>query len=73
MPKGRDKVTIKIPRPMYDNLAQVIEGSGFGSVTEFIVYVLRDLIASRSVEREPSLTKDEIEIIKKRLKSLHYL
>lgn len=58
---------------MYDNLAQVIEGSGFGSVTEFIVYVLRDLIASRSVEREPSLTKDEIEIIKKRLKSLHYL
>ena len=73
MKKGRDKVTIKIPRPLYDNLAKIIEGSGFGSVTEFIVYVLRDLIASRSVEKEPSLDKEEIEMIKKRLKSLHYL
>ncbi len=73
MKKGRDKVTIKIPRPLYDNLSKVIKGSGFGSVTEFIVYVLRDLIASRSVEREPALTREEIEAIKKRLKSLHYL
>ncbi len=73
MKKGRDKVTIKIPRPLYDNLAKVIEGSGFGSVTEFVVYVLRDLIASRSVEKEPTLTREEIEAIKKRLKSLHYL
>jgi len=73
MAKGRDKVTIKIPRPLYDNLGKIIEGSGFGSVTEFIVYVLRDLIASRSVEKEPSLTREEIEAIKKRLKSLHYL
>jgi Arc/MetJ-type ribon-helix-helix transcriptional regulator len=73
MPKGRDKVTIKIPRPLYENLSKVIEGSGFGSVTEFIVYILRDLIASRSVEKEPALTREEIEAIKKRLKSLHYL
>jgi len=73
MAKGRDKVTIKIPRPLYDNLSRIIEGSGFGSVTEFIVYVLRDLIASRSVEKEPALTREEIEAIKKRLKSLHYL
>ena len=73
MANGRDKVTIKIPRPLYDNLSRIIEGSGFGSVTEFIVYVLRDLIASRSVEKEPALTREEIEAIKKRLKSLHYL
>ncbi len=73
MKKGRDKVTIKIPRPLYENLGKVIEGGGFGSVTEFIVHVLRDLVASRSVEKEPALTKEEIEMIKKRLKSLHYL
>jgi len=73
MGKGRDKVTIKIPRPLYDNLGKIIEGSGFGCVTEFIVYVLRDLIASKSVEKEPGLTREEIKLIKKRLKSLHYL
>jgi len=36
-------VTLKIPRPLYERLKQVIQGSGFHSVTEFAVYVLRDL------------------------------
>ena len=36
-------VTLKIPRPLYLRLKQIIEGSGFHSVTEFAVYVLRDL------------------------------
>ncbi len=69
----KNKVTLKIPRPLYENLGKVIEGSGFNSVTEFIVYVLRDLISSKSVKKEPSLAKEEIEMIKKRLKSLGYL
>jgi len=69
----KEKVTIKIPKPLYQNLSEIIEGSGFNSVTEFIVYVLRDLISSRTVQKEPSLSKKEIEIVKKRLKSLGYL
>jgi metal-responsive CopG/Arc/MetJ family transcriptional regulator len=73
MKKERAKVTIKIPRPLYDNLSKIIEESGFNSVTEFVVYILRDLISSRSVKMEPSLTKEEIEMVKKRLKSLGYL
>ena len=73
MKTEKDKVTIKIPRPIYENLGKIIEGSGFNSVTEFIVYVLRDLVSSRSVKREPSFTREEIEIVKKRLKSLGYL
>jgi Arc/MetJ-type ribon-helix-helix transcriptional regulator len=73
MKTEKDKVTIKIPRQLYENLGNIIEGGGFHSVTEFIVYVLRDLISSRSVKKEPSLTKEEIEIVKKRLKSLGYL
>jgi metal-responsive CopG/Arc/MetJ family transcriptional regulator len=66
-------VTIKIPRPLYENLSGIIEGSGFNSVTEFIVYVLRHLISSKSIKKEPSLSKREIEIVRKRLKSLGYL
>jgi metal-responsive CopG/Arc/MetJ family transcriptional regulator len=73
MKKGRDKVTIKIPRPLYDNLNQVIEGSGFNSVTEFVVYVLRDLLSSRTLRKEPALSAKEIEMVKNRLKSLGYL
>ena len=73
MEKGRDKVTLKIPRPLYDNLTEIIEGSGFNSVTEFVVYILRDLLSSKVTEKGPSLSKKEIEMVKKRLKSLGYL
>jgi len=73
MKKGRDKVTIKIPRQLYDNLNQIIEGGGFNSVTEFIVYVLRDLLSSKTIRKEPALSGKEIEAVKNRLKSLGYL
>ena len=73
MKKGKDKVTIKIPRPLYDSLSQIIGGSGFNSVTEFIVYVLRDLLSSRTIQKEPALSAKEIEMVKNRLKSLGYL
>ena len=73
MKQEHEKVTIKIPRPLYENLVKIIEESGFNSVTEFIVYILRDLISSRTVKKEPSLTKEEVEMVKKRLKSLGYL
>jgi metal-responsive CopG/Arc/MetJ family transcriptional regulator len=73
MKKESGKVTIKIPRHLYENLSKIIKESGFNSVTEFIVYILRDLISSRAIEKEPSLSKKEIEIVKKRLKSLGYL
>ena len=73
MKTEKNKVTIKIPRSLYENLAKIIEAGGFNSVTEFIVYVLRDLISSRSVRKESSLSQEEIDLIKKRLKSLGYL
>ena len=81
------QVTLKIPRPLYDQLKQVISGSGFHSVTEFSVYVLRDLVSHHgasgvgpstggapgaSIAVDP-LSPEEIEAIRKRLESLGYL
>src|SRR3990172_11466050 len=63
MKRGKEKVTLKIPRPLYENLSEIIEGSGFNSVTEFVVYVLRDLISSRTTKGGPSLSKKEIEMV----------
>lgn len=72
MAKEKDKVTIKIPRPLYQKLQKIIQGSGYNSVTDFIVFVLRDLIAS-SKAPEASWDEKEIQEIKKRLKNLGYL
>lgn len=80
--KGKNlesKVTIKIPRLLYNRLFEIVEDSGFNSVTDFIVYVLRDLASIHSDSREVSqltdgrLSQKEIEAIRKRLKSLGYL
>ncbi len=69
--KAKDKVTIKIPRPLYDRLKTIIGDSGFSSVNEFVVYVLRDLV-SLGFEDNKELTKEETESIKQRLKNLGY-
>ncbi len=67
----KDKVTIKIPRPLYNRLKTIIEGSGFRSVNEFVVYVLRDLVSMKGDDKE-ELTKEEIEAIRRRLRNLGY-
>lgn len=67
------KVTLKIPRPLYERLGETIEGSGFASVTEFVVYVLRDLVSHQEGQVEGVLSAREIEAIRKRLKAMGYL
>jgi Arc/MetJ-type ribon-helix-helix transcriptional regulator len=69
----KDKVTIKIPRALYNSLKKQIAGTGFNSVTDFIVYLLRDIVSSGRVEQDIALTQKEIDAIRKRLKSLGYL
>jgi len=67
----QDKVTLKIPRPLYDKIRLTLEGSGFSSVNEFVVYVLRDLM-SGSVSGNHEMSENETETIRNRLKSLGY-
>lgn len=75
MDEKRDtKVTIKIPRPLYNSLKALIEDSGFNSVNDFIVYVLRDIASVTSTDADGGqLKKEEIESIKEKLRNLGYL
>jgi len=59
-----DTVTLKIPRPLYERLLVVIDGTGFRSVTEFVLYVLRDLAGDET---------HDMDTVKKRLEDLGYL
>jgi len=68
-----DKVTLKIPRPLYNRIKQVIEPSGFSSVNEFVVYILRDLMSELSAAEREKLTSGEVDAIRKRLRNLGYL
>ena len=68
-----DRVSIKIPRPLYERLQKVIAGSGFSSPTDFIVYVLRDLVGSMDRGEDGELRQDELVEIRKKLENLGYL
>ena len=55
-------VNIPIPRPLYERLAKALEGSGYRSPTEYIIFLIRKHL--------PDL---ESENVKRRLKALGYL
>ena len=67
-----NKVTIKIPRPLYEKIARLIEGSGYNSVTDFVVYVLRDIVSSRGTD-DRVYSEAELREIKEHLRKLGYL
>ncbi len=68
------KITLKIPAELYDNLARLIDGTGFRSVTEFATYVLRDVAAGGKLDRKPpGLSETEVDAIRQRLRALGYI
>ena len=68
-----DRVTLKIPRPLYEKIKAVIDDTGYRSVNEFVVYVLRDLMAGQPQEGQLILTEREVQIVRDRLRKLGYL
>ncbi len=41
-------VNISIPKELYDNVARAIEGTGFRSPTEFIIFTIRNVLMERN-------------------------
>ena len=67
------KVTIKIPRRLYVKVQQLITDSGFNSPTDFIVYVLRDVISESGREEAEEFSPEELKALKQKLRNLGYL
>lgn len=67
-------VTLKIPAELYKNLSTLIDGTGFRSVTEFAIHVLRDVAAGGKLEqRGTGLTEREVDAVRQRLRALGYI
>jgi len=71
VPKRR-YTTISIPVPLYEKVKKMIEGTGFSSVSDYVTYVLRELVASYE-ESKLDFTREDEERIKRRLRALGYL
>jgi hypothetical protein len=69
----KKKVTLKIPHELYLALQKMIEKTGFVSVNEFVVFVMRTVVKGGKIGDDSRLTHDEKESIRKRLVELGYI
>ncbi len=78
MTEGRTKrkyTTVSIPVTLYERIEKLIEGTGFTSVSQFVTYVLREVVAQMEEEklRSEVVSEEEKREIIERLKRLGYL
>ena len=66
--------TVSIPVTLYKRIKNLIEGTGFTSVSSFVTYVLREVVARYEEEKSSQVfTEEEREAIIEKLKKLGYL
>ena len=66
------KKAVLLPAELYSQVLGRVEATGFGSVDEYITFVLEEVL-KEDVEEEIAFSKEEEEEVKKRLRSLGYL
>ena len=65
--------TVSIPAPLFEKVEERIKGTGFTSVSSYVTYVLRDIVAEEEEEPEKPFTKEDEERVKARLRALGYI
>jgi Arc/MetJ-type ribon-helix-helix transcriptional regulator len=73
MNEEKKYTTISIPTPLAEKIKKRIKGTGFHSLSSYVTYVLREVIAGIEEEKEEVFTKDDEEKVKERLRALGYL
>jgi len=66
--------TVSIPVTLYNRIKKLIEGTGFTSVSQYVTYVLREVVAEheQASQEEPFTEEDKERIIEK-LRKLGYI
>jgi len=65
--------TVSIPTPLFRKIKKRIENTGFTSVSSYVTYVLREIIAEEVDEQEEPFSAEDEERVKQRLRALGYL
>jgi len=60
-------MTVSIPTPLFKKVEERIKGTRFTSVSSYVTYVLREIVA------EEPFSKEDEEKVKARLRALGYI
>lgn len=66
-----DYTTVSIPKILYEKVQKRIEGTGFTSVSRFVVYILRELVTEPVKGKLPFTEHDKKQLMEK-LEKLGY-
>lgn len=75
---GEEKkfTSVSIPVPLFRKVEERISGTGFTSVSSYVTYVLREIIAEEEREEDDHdqpFSKEDEERVKDRLRALGYI
>ncbi|RLE84904.1 MAG: CopG family transcriptional regulator [Thermoprotei archaeon] len=72
MPKKK-YTTVSIPRPLYEKVRRIIAGTGFTSVSDYVTYVLREVLAAVEEEKGSVFNRKKERKIIEKLRALGYV
>jgi len=64
--------TVSLPIPLHGKIKDLIKDTGFTSVSDFVTYVMREVVYEENEAKKSDRRQDK-EKIKSRLKSLGYI
>lgn len=64
--------TVSLPAELYSMVEERVKATGFASVEEYIIFVLKEVLKEEGSEEDGAFSKEEEEEVKKRLKALGY-
>ena len=70
MKKGQEEKEVLISSQLYNRITERVKTTGFGSVDEYVTFVLEEVLKEDEEEKVSSQNEEEV---KKRLRALGYL
>ena len=71
--KQKKFTTVSIPTLLFKKVEERIKGTGFTSVSSYVTYVLRGIVAEEEEKTEEAFSKEDEERVKARLRALGYI
>ena len=72
MGKNDEFTSVEIPKQLYEEIAKRVDNTEFNSVSEYVSFVLEEVIKEEE-EEDISFTKEDEEKVRERLQALGYL
>ena len=71
MKEKEERKTVSLPAGLYSKIEERVNATDFGSVDEYVEFVLEEVV--KEEEEEKAFSEEEEQEVKKRLKDLGYL